>query len=462
MVTETSLGFTISPDIRRRLVFNRHDLLEDPPFSRTDLVSCRNLVMYLKEENQRKVMGRLLFSLKKDGFLFMGNGESPSGFSGCLEVVDGTWRVYRKCAELSKPIEFFFGDVPRRHGVPVSQTKTEAFSENPGRGLSRTSFDTCLMQTFVPSCVFVDESFHLLHLNGDLNEFLTIPSGFPNVDLLTMLPPDFRGRVRAGVREVLREGVPVEIRNLPWREGGVNLGITRVSPSGMGGVCLVTFTHCVLPAMKVIDNAELTSDARGRIDDLESQLDALEQELRLVRDDLSNRTSELQAANEELLTGGEEIRSTNEELQAINEELLSANEELKSRNLQLSELHSDMGNLLKSIDVAAIFLGKKLEIRKFNETARRFFRFDEKDLGRVVTDIASNLSSCIISDILDRVKRVMARGGTDQWELDAGELGWFLTKASPHLDVTGQSDRHDSQLCRCYRAEEGREHASRP
>lgn len=437
MVTETSSGYTVIPEIRRRLVFNRHDLLEDPPFSRTDLVSCRNLVMYLKEESQRKVMGRLLFSLKQDGILFMGNGENPSGFNGCLEVVDGTWRIFRKCAELNRPVEFFFSDSPRRSGTVQSTARSEAFRDNPGRGLSRTSFDTCLTQTFVPPCLFVDESFQLLHLHGDLNEFLSIPSGFPNVDLLTMLPPEFRGRVRAGVREVLREGTPVEIRNLPWREDGVNLTITRVSPAGMGGVCLVTFTPGISPVLKVVDNAVLSSDAKSRIEDLENQLDSLEQELRIVRDELASRTSELQAANEELLTGGEEIRSTNEELQAINEELLSANEELKSRNQQLSELHSDMGNLLRSLDVSAIFLGTDLRIRKFNEAARLFFRFDEKDSGRVITDIASNLSGSCITDILDRVDRVMARGGSDQWELNAGELGWFLAKATPHRDEKG-------------------------
>lgn len=437
MVTETSSGWTIIPEIRRRLVFNRHDLLEDPPFSRTDLVSCRNLVMYLKEESQRKVMGRLLFSLKQDGILFMGNGESPSGFNGCLEVVDGTWRIFRKCAELNRPVEFLFSDSPRRPGSAQSPARNDAFRDNPGRGLSRTSFETCLTQTFVPSCLFVDESFQLIHLHGDLNEFLTIPSGFPNVDLLTMLPPEFRGRVRAGVREVLREGTPIDIRNLPWREGGVDLGITRISPAGMNGVCLVTFTPSVAPIQKVVDNALLSSDARSRIEDLENQLDSLEQELRIVREDLANRTGELQAANEELLTGGEEIRSTNEELQAINEELLSANEELKSRNQQLSELHSDMGNLLRSLDVSAIFLGTDLRIRKFNEAARLFFRLDEKDSGRVITDIASNLSGSCITDILDRVDRVMARGGSDQWELNAGELGWFLAKATPHRDEKG-------------------------
>lgn len=435
LVTETPTGYTVNPEIRRKLVFNRHDLLEDPPFSRTNLVSCRNLVMYLKEESQRKVMGRLLFSLKRGGYLFMGNGESPAGFNGCLEVIDGTWRIFRKCAELNRPIEFFFGDAVRQSPGPrPATTRNDSISENPGRGLSRASFDTCLSQTFVPPCTFVDENFHILHLHGDLNEFLTIPSGFPDVDFLTMLPPEFRGRVRTGVREVLREGSPVEIRNLPWRDGGVNLCISRVSPAGMGGVCLITFTPGVMPVHKVIDNAELSSSAKSRIEDLEGQMDALEHELRLVRQALANRTSELKAANEELLTGGEEIRSTNEELQAINEELLSANEELKNRNLQLSELHSDMGNLLRNLDVAAVFLGRKLEIRKFNEAARLFFRLDEKDTGRPITDIASNLSSGIISDILDRVERIMERGGSDQWEINAGELGWFLTKVTPHRD----------------------------
>ncbi len=438
LLTQSSDGFTVSTEIRRRLVFNRHDLLEDPPFSRTNLVSCRNLVMYLKEESQRKVMGRLLFSLNKGGYLFMGSGESPAGFNGCLEVVDGTWRIFRKCAELNRPIEFFFGDSVRQVSGPrPSPAGNDSFSDNPGRGLSRTSFDTCLTQTFVPPCTFVDENFHILHLHGDLNDFLTIPSGFPDVDFLTMLPPEFRGRVRAGVREVLREGSSVEIRNLPWKEGGVNLMISRVSPAGMGGVCLITFSPGVMPEHKVIDNAQLSSSARSRIEDLESQMDSLEQELRLIRRALAERTSELQAANEELLTGGEEIRSTNEELQAINEELLSANEELKSRNQELSELHSDMGNLLRNLDVAAIFLGRKLEIRKFNEAARLFFRLDEKDTGRAITDIASNLSGSIITDILDRVERIMERGGTDQWDINAGELGWFLTKATPHRDESG-------------------------
>jgi len=128
--------------------------------------------MYLKEESQRKVMGRLLFSLKQDGILFMGNGESPSGFNGCLEVVDGTWRIFRKCAELNQPVEFLFSDSPRRPGSAQASPQSDTFRDNPGRGLSRTSFDTCLTQTFVPPCLFVDESFQLLHLHGTDRENL--------------------------------------------------------------------------------------------------------------------------------------------------------------------------------------------------------------------------------------------------------------------------------------------------
>lgn len=436
MLAEVPEGFTVIPEIRRRLVFNRHDLLEDPPFSNTDLVSCRNLVMYLKEEGQRRVMGRLLFSLKKDGFLFMGSGESPAGFADCLDVVDETWRIYRKRAEPSRSIELFFGDSVKRP-ERLNSGPGESSPEDPVRGLFRTSFDTCLNQTFVPSCVFVDESFRILHLNGDLNEFLSIPTGFPHVDLLSMLPPEFRGRIRAGVREVMREDSPVRIKNIPWQRGGVDLGITRVSPAGMGGVCLITFNPVDRAPEKVIDHARLSSDSAARIADLENQLDSMEQELRLVRRELATRTEELQTLNEELLTGGEEIRSTNEELQAINEELLSANEELKARNRQLCELHADLANLLQSLDIAAIFLGKGLKIRKYSEAARQFFRFSEKDLGRPVTDIASVLSGSTIRDILDRVERVIIRGDQDQWELDAGELGWFLAKITPHRDDDG-------------------------
>lgn len=437
MVTETPAGFSANPEIRHRLVFNRHDLLEDPPFSRIDLVSCRNLVMYLKEEIQRKVMGRLLFSLRKGGFLFMGSGENPSGMTGYLEVVDSAWRIFRKTAEIDHSVELFFGDSVRRPGHPRAAVPGDSFRENPNRGLARTGFDSFLTQTFVPSCVFVDEAFRILHLHGDLNEYLTIPSGFPQVDLLTMLPPELRRRVRAGVREVLRDGNPVEVRNLQWKDGTVDLGISRISPDGMGGVCLVTFAPGRMSEVIVVDSLVLSSDARSRIEDLESQLDSLEHELRQVREELTVRTVELQSAHEELLTGSEEIRSTNEELQAINEELLSANEELKGRNMQLSEVHGDISNLLRSLDIAAIFLGRRMEIRKFNEAARLFFRFDDKDTGRRITDIASDLPGAIITDIMDRVERVVSRGGSDQWEMNAGEMGWFLAKATPHRDESG-------------------------
>jgi two-component system, chemotaxis family, CheB/CheR fusion protein len=428
--TNSGNGFRVSRELRSRMVFSYHDVLSDPPFSRMDLVSCRNMMIYLRPRAQNMVLGRLNYSLAVGGFLFLGSGETPGASHENLETVDSRWRLFRKTSDTTLSVDMF---PLERHGLDKRFSTRDMSrmdcSEDDLQARSRT-FTSCLEERFFPDCVFIDEDYRILYINGSMNQYLSIPSGLPGGSVLQMLPSGLKAAVRAGVRRA--RGAFSRVKCVS--DTGVVIHVSCVSPLEMTPVFLVEFS----PGNEPSDDEASAENTRGSdLMILEEQISLLESELATTRRELRSRTGELQAANEELQTTNEEIQSANEELTASNEELMASNEELQRLNTRLETLTEDMKNLLESMDVGSLFLDERLNIRRFNPLACRFFKITDRDTGRVITDFTTTLERPCLLALLKKVAEVADTGIASQIPLDADISGHWVAKVSPYRTEKG-------------------------
>ena len=420
----------IKRSIRSHMVFSYHDVLSDPPFANMDLVSCRNMMIYLKPKAQNIVLGRLNYSLSRGGFLFLGAGETPGKKNSNLETIDSRWRIFKKVADTTIamsmiPSEKYYS----KSGSTFSSTRHSEKSEEDAPGRSR-SFTSCLEERFFPDCVFIDEDYMILFINGDMNFYLSIPSGIPGGSLLVMLPSGLRAAVRAGVR---RAAGGFHRIHCETREN-TSIYVSCISPVGMKGVFLVEFVRDELDQANNQHNIEC-SESGSSI--LEEQIVLLDSELTSARRELRSRTGELQASNEELQTTNEEIRSANEELTASNEELIASNEELHRVNNQLSILSDDIMNLLESMDVGSLFLDDELNIRRFNPMICHFFKITDNDIGRKITDFTTSLAKSSLESLIHAAHEVAVSGIILEVSLDTDLPGYWHAKVSPYRASDG-------------------------
>ena len=426
-------SWKVTRNIRSHMVFSYHDVLSDPPFAKMNLVSCRNMMIYLKPEAQDIVLERLNYSLSKGGFLFLGSGETPGKNSSNLKTIDSRWRVFKKISDIALTLNMFPHDKyytktgSARARVPYSEVMDDDVFRR-----SR-SFTSCLEERFFPDCVFIDEDYSTLFINGDLNSYLTIPSGIPGGSLLPMLPSRLRAAVRAGVRRASGG-----FRRIHCDTGeSVSIFVSCISPIDMSSVYLVEF-HRVDPESTHSQSSIACSESDSLI--LEEQIALLESELASARRELRSRTGELQASNEELQTTNEEIRSANEELTASNEELIASNEELHRLNTRLSVLSDDIMNLIESMDVGSLFLGGDLNIRRFNPTISRFFNITERDIGRSITDFTTTLKEKSVASLIAAVQEVVASGVVLELSLEATLPGYWIAKIAPYKRASGATE----------------------
>lgn len=428
--TETEKGFRINRDIRSCMVFSHHDILSDPPFAHMDIVSCRNMMIYLKQKAQDAVLGRLNYSLSVGGVLFLGSGETPGRQSDNLEAVDSRWRIFRKTTETVISVEMFPFEKQREDTFSVFGV-TDGLRENQDelRARSRT-FTSCLEERFFPDCVFVDEDFRILFINGDMNTHLSIPSGIPGGSLLEMLSGPLKTAVRAGVRRAMGRYSRIQCDT----GSDITVYVSCISPLEMSGVFLVEFIRGDKDSEEGIARIECSE---SDISILEEQIALLESDLATTRRELRSRTGELQASNEELQTSNEEIRSANEELVSSNEELLASNEELQRVNSKLTVLTDDMENLLQSMDVGSLFLDNDLKIRRFNPSVCWFFKVTRGDIGRSITDFTTTIEQNCLARLIETVRSVAGSGEAIEISLITDIPGFWLAKVSPYKTSHG-------------------------
>ena len=448
-------GFRVRRELREMVLFAVHDLLKDSPFSRLDLVTCRNLLIYLNRDVQSKVFELIDFSLLADGYLFLGASEAPEDGHPSFMVLDRKHRLYAKRAlpsrtrsERTQPVDGLRLDVPQAparapviagHALDVPPARVgRALSAGGGRGESWGEIHLNLLEQLAPPSILIDAEHDIVHLSPSAGRYLEHSAGEPTRNLLRLVPQSLRIELRAALFKASQTGQPVEttvsglgdgdpdgrpnfpMRVVPVREGTVELSLV-----------LLGAPERQLPAIALRPAAE---DPAAR--ELDQELDRLKFHLRETMEQYEVSTQELKASNEELQAINEELRSateeletSREELQSINEELTTVNHELKAKVDELAHANSDMQNLMNATAIATIFLDRDLRIARYTPLAVTLFNFIPGDVGRPLSDLTPRLR---YPELTSDAARVLEQLVPLEREVGMADNSWFLARLLPY------------------------------
>ena len=415
-------------------------MLQDPPFSRLDLISCRNLLIYLEPEAQKRVLGIFHFALREDGHLFLGPAETVAGREGFFQPVSKKWRIYRRIG----PTRHDLVEFPIGKAADLNSTgATEPAALEPRAG-ARDLLDQALIERHAPASVLIDAHHHVHYFRGRTEDYLGPPSGEPTHDLIAIARPGLRIPLRTAIRRVLEEKQEVTADARVRRSDGLHPVRLVVTPLKAGhgepSWLMVSF---------FARGAASDAVASGATEELgEGQLQA---ELDTAREDLRLTIKQMETTNEELKASNEEIRSINEELQASNEELETSKEELQSLNEELNTVNNqlqakvgeleqrtdDLNNLLNSSDVGTLFLDRSLCIRWFTPSMKALLELLPTDLGRPVSHFAQRFSG---GDLLEDARKVLERFQSSDIEV-VDDLGrWYIRHMVPYRTAHDRID----------------------
>ncbi len=424
-------SYQVSQRIRDMVVFAPQNLLGDPPFSRLDLVTCRNLLIYIDPEVQRKLLPMFHFALRDGGYLFLGSSESLGRSDEGFETVSKKWRIYRN-------VERGRGTVPTLPPLLGRSVHPAMAGHASRRGFAVGELaNRVLAEHFAPAALLVDDRYQVVYFHGDTDPYLRHPVGEPTRDLVSLLREAIRGRVRGAVYHAIANDQPVVVRvKVPGEKGPRQAEASAVplhDHRGAEGLVLLTFDLLDRPAE--VEPLEPSPVEEEVVRQLELELKSTREELQSTIEELETSNEELKASNEEVMSINEELQSSNEELEASKEELQSINEELSTVNAQLHEkvveletANNDLSNLLSSTAVATVFLDESLRIRRFTPVTAELLNLIPGDVGRPLSDIASGLND---PGLRKEAREVLQKLAPVEREIALGDGRWFIRRVLP-------------------------------
>jgi diguanylate cyclase (GGDEF)-like protein len=429
----------VSPALRRMVVFAPHNVISDPPFTRMDLVCCRNLLIYFLPEVQARVIATLHFSLRTGGILFLGPSEGLGAMAGEVETLHPKHKVFRKTRDIRLPLSL---DAVNRVSSGAKTPAGPPLRSTVALDRQLLNDYDALLRRYIPAGVLVNEEYKVVHFFGDAAAFFRPIVGRADMDILSLLDGDLRITVSSLLPRVRKTGEPATSRAIRAKRGGENvrLDVTVESLAERPGATSHFFVKFHETGSGPVSTDEqipepLDTSLRVRLRDLESELASTKENLQATVEELQTSNEELQATNEELLASNEELQSTNEELHSLNEELYTVNAEFERKNEELRQLNHDHDNLLASTNVGTVFLDKDMRIRKFNTAIRDFFALLPQDIGRPIHHIAYHLEGQ--EEMLDDIRAVLHNSACVQREVRTTAGRWLLKRTLPFLGGDG-------------------------
>ncbi|MEO5618362.1 MAG: chemotaxis protein CheB [Candidatus Eisenbacteria bacterium] len=455
--TEVNGSYRISKSVRDACVFSRHNVLADPPFSRMDLISCRNLLIYMEPVLQQKIMPTLHYALKPEGCLWLGASETIGGYRNLFEVEDVKHKIFAKKSG-SSPEHGQFplqrGGAPRSPFVPITSRPSETAD------LPREA-DRALLTRFAPPGVVVSAALDILQYRGDTGPFLTPAPGKATLNLLKMLRQGLLVAVRAAVARATQEQAPVREEGLRVKSSGGDLVVAiEVIPLKWQGSkepgFLVLFDDSsqmsraaraprgdagegAAPAQTEAgspdpDNARLAQELAAT----REYLQALNEQQEAANEELQSANEEVQSANEELQSTNEELETSKEEIQSSNEELATVNDELNNRNVEMNRVNNDLINLLGSVQMAIVMLGPDLRVRRFTPMAEKLLNLIPTDVGRPLADIKLNLED--LPDLEPLLTQALDTVSTRELDVRDRNGRWYSLRLRPYRTQDNKID----------------------
>ncbi|MFI5397730.1 MAG: chemotaxis protein CheB [Candidatus Binatia bacterium] len=425
-------SYRVNNELRETVVFAQQSLVSDPPFSRLDLVSCRNLFIYLEPAIQDRLIPLLHFALLEGGYLFLGSAEDIGLQADLFEVVSTKWRIYRRIGP-TRHARLQFPLAP----APVSTVVRGRTPSPPNPGRLASLAQHLLLQRYAPACVIINRGGEILYFHGRTDDYFMQPAGVPTQDLIAQARSGLRTKLRSAIQEAIRGNQQVTCPGVQVRRGNTfprvkitvePLNATTTDTEGLWLVSLEDEPETAAPVAAHPAAAASAADA--------ALVHQLEYELKSTKEDLQQNIEELRAANEELMSVNEEFQSSNEELETSKEELQSLNEELTTANVQLegkiTELeaaNNDLDNLLTSTNIATLFLDTQLRIRRFTPAATRLFSLIASDIGRPIGDIAQKFTD---PGLLPDATAVLQQPITPKTEVQTHDGRWYVRQVLPY------------------------------
>jgi two-component system CheB/CheR fusion protein len=446
-------SYRITKAVRELCVFARQNLGSDPPFSNLDLVSCRNVLIYLGESLQKRLMPIFHYSLNPTGFLLLGTSEGTGQGSDLFTLVDKKYRLYTKKLTLVRPTLSF---VPSSY--PIAKVTERQPDQVPPKEFDiEQKVDQLIADHYAPVSVVIDDQMQVLQLRGEIDRYLKLVSGAANFNLFNLARDGLLVELRAAIYQAQRQAVPCRKDGLYLEEGDrtrvVNLQVIPFKvPTTKACRFLVLFEDAPPDSsLAPLDLERPQGDLEQDITRLRQQLATAMQEqaatqeyLQAIIQEQEDTNQDLKVANEEILSSNEELQSTNEaletakeEIQATNEELNTTNEELRSRNGELHQVNNDLTNLLASISIPILMLTSDLRIRRFTPMAQQLFNFIPTDAGRPLSDISTNLNLPNLELLLLEVLEDL---NVKELEVQTQDGHWYMLRIRPYRTIENQID----------------------
>jgi two-component system CheB/CheR fusion protein len=442
---EDDRGYRVSKEIREAVVFAPQNVIMDPPFTKLDILSCRNLLIYLSSELQKKLIPLFHYSLSPGGVLFLGSAETVGAFSNLFVPLDGKARIYRRLETAVGLTAIDFPSSSARTSTDLagepSPESFDAMKLKPPTPNLQALADRVIVQRFSPAAVLANEKGDILYIGGRTGKYLEPAAGKVNWNVFAMAREGLRYELSSAFSSALREERPVTARGISVGTNGgtqiVDLTVQQLKePRELRGTVMVVFTDVALAPGPALSRKAPRGRARERREELEQELQRAREETQTVREEMQTSQEELRSTNEELQSTNEELQSSNEELttskeemQSMNEELQTVNHELQAKVDELSRSSNDMKNLLNSTDIATLFLDGDLRVRRFTTPTAKLIKLIPGDTGRPVTDLVSELEYPGLADDAREVLRTLA---FKEKLIGTRDGRWFLVRIMPY------------------------------
>jgi len=445
--TKEEHGYRVRKEIREMVIFAPQNLIMDPPFTKLDILSCRNLLIYLTPEVQKKLIPLFHYSLLPGGILFQGSAETIGDGTALFSPLSGKSRLFRRKESVMRAEQISF---PTAFGASLpANSEARPTMAKPPASLQALA-DQLVLLSYAPPAVLTNEEGDIFYVSGRTGKYLEPAAGKANWNLFAMARDGLRYELAGAFKEALRKKESVALHGLTVGTNGgtqwVDVTVRRIDePGPLHGLVMIVFTDVAAPVATEAAHQTLKSHVRSpRVAELEQELLRVRGESRATHEEMQTSQEELRSANEELQSTNEELQSTNEELttskeemQSMNEELQTVNTELQAKVDQLSQASNDMKNLLDSTDIATLFLDKDLNVRRFTPQATKIIKLIPGDAGRPITDLASELR---YPELADDAREVLRKLAAVEKPIGARDGRWFSVRIMPYRTLDDRID----------------------
>jgi two-component system CheB/CheR fusion protein len=427
-------NYSIIPRIRKMIIFSEHDLTNDPPFSKMDLICCRNVLIYMNSELQKRIFNTFHGALKLGGYLFLGPSENHDPLRSYFQNINLKWKIYQNI-QISRGLWY----IPSSAGKQSSNRLNPLFSSgSQNKNIYSENIAEAILEEHDTAGVCINSSYEIIRAFGPFKNYLHLPEKMWGFNLLKMVPEELSIALSSGIQKVIKSAEKLTIKNIKIRSNKTTRNICVVIKSFSASEDKQNPVFLIL--MKDESEARISSQNQEvfnkeiyfneRLSDLETELKNTKEHLHTTIEELEVANEELQSANEELLSANEEMQSTNEELQSLNEELVTVNNEHEYKITELIDLNDELDNYFRASDVSQIFVDKNLTIRKFTPSSKQQINLIEADIGRPINHISTNI---LYDDLIEDLIKVIRSSTTIEKTVKTKNNKWFQMKIIPYI-----------------------------